>query len=107
METPTAHRGGSAVVALVSALHADLGVAVGRVEPARLLSLLPLLQELEGQSRGVVVLFECERRDGGGDLHFALVPRLVPYNGVSVGVAGPVPLRETQEKSGFRVHSDS
>lgn len=89
------HRGRPAVVALLPGLHADLGVAVGRVEPARLLPLLPLLQELEGQPRGaaVHVLGEHEARDGGGDLHVALVPRLFPHDGVSVGVARPVALR--------------
>lgn len=89
------HRGRPAVVALLPGLHADLGVAVGRVEPARLLPLLPLLQELEGQPRGahVHVLGEHEARDGGGDLHVALVPRLFPHDGVSVGVTRPVTLR--------------
>lgn len=93
--TPPAHRGSSAVVALISALHADLGVAVGRVEPACLLSLLPLLQELEGQPSGIAILFECKRRDGGRDLHLALVSGLLPDDGVSVGVAGPVTLKNT------------
>lgn len=91
-----AHRGRPAAVALVSTLHADLGVAVGRVEPARLLPLLPLLQELEGQSCGdaVSILLKHERRDSGRDLHVALVPRLVPDDGVPVGVTRPVALHE-------------
>lgn len=90
------HRGCPAVVAVLSALHADLGVAVGRVEPARLLPLLPLLQELQGQPRGgaVHVLREHERRDGGGDFHIALVPWLFSHDRLPVGVTRPVTLRQ-------------
>lgn len=86
------HRGCPAVVALLSTLQADLGVAVGWVEPTSFFSLLPLLQELEGQPSGVAVLVERERCDSGRDLHFTLVPRLLSHDGVSVGVAGPVAL---------------
>lgn len=91
---------------LIPGLHADLGVAVGRVEPARLLPLLPLLQELERQPRGtaVVILVEREGRDGGRDLHVALVPRLLPNDGVPVGIARPVALHgHTQEQNNVMV----
>lgn len=93
------HRGRPAVVALLSALHADLGVTVGRIEPACFLPLLPLLQELEGQPRGtsVHVLWEHECRDRRGDLHLALVPWLFSDNRVPVGVTCPVTL---QNRSG-------
>lgn len=93
---PASHRGCPAVVAVLSALHADLGVAVGRVEPARLLPLLPLLQELQGEPRGsaVHVIREHERRDGGGDFHVALVPWLFPHNRLPVGVTRPVTLQQ-------------
>lgn len=92
---PASHRGCPAVVAVLSALHADLGVAVGRVEPARLLPLLPLLLELQGQPRGgaVHVVREHERRDGGGDFHVALVPGLFPHDWLPVGVTRPVTLQ--------------
>lgn len=92
--THAAHRGCPAVVALLSTLHADLGVAVGRVEPASLLPLLSLLQELEGQSRGLAVLLEHKCCDCSRDLHVALVPRFLSYDGVSVGVTCPVALRQ-------------
>lgn len=94
--THTAHRGRPAAVALLSALHADLGVAVGRVEPARLLPLLSLLQELEWQPCGhtVSILLECKCRDSGRNLHVALVPWLLADNGVPVGVTRPVALQQ-------------
>lgn len=93
---PVTHRGRPAVVAVLSAVHVDLGVAVGRVEPARLLPLLPLLQELQGQPRGstVRVLGEHERRDRGGDFHVALVPWLLSHDRLPVGVARPVTLQQ-------------
>src|SRR4029434_11307488 len=71
----------------------DLHVAVGRVEPAGLLSLLPLLEQLAGQPRRRVLLLERERRHRGRDLHRALVPRLVPHGGVAVGEDRPGGLR--------------
>lgn len=94
--THSAHRGCPAVVALLSALHANLGVAVGRVEPACLLPLLPLLEELEGQPCGpsVGVLREHKRCDRGGDLHLVLVPRLLPHDWVPVGVTRPIALQQ-------------
>lgn len=94
--SPYTHRGRPAVVALLSALHANLGVAVGRVEPARLLPLLSLLQELEGQPCGTSVHVLCEHicRDCGGDLHVALVPWLFSHNRVPVGVTCPVALQQ-------------
>lgn len=93
---PVTHRSCPAVVAVFSALNADFGVAVGRVEPARLLPLLPLLQELQGQPRGSAlhVLGEHERRDGGGDFHIALVSWLFSHNGLPVGVTRPVTLQQ-------------
>lgn len=95
-----AHRGRPAVVAVLSAVHVDLGVAVGGVEPARLLPLLPLLQELQGQPRGsaVHVLREHERRDRGGDFHIALVSWLISHNGLPVGVACPVTLQQRTQR---------
>lgn len=93
--THTAHRGCPAVVALLSTLHVDLGVAVRGVEPACLLPLLPLLQELEGQPRGTFpILLEHKGSDGGGDLHLALVPWLLPDDGMPVGVTCPVALQQ-------------
>lgn len=97
---PVAHRGRPAVVAVLPTVHVDLGVAVGRVEPARLLPLLPLLQELQGQPGGsaVHVLREHERRDRGGDFHIALVSRLFSHNRLPVGVACPVTLQQRTQR---------
>lgn len=96
--THAAHRGCPAVVALLSTLHVDLGVAVGGVEPARLLPLLSLLQELEGQPRGAVpVLLEHEGSDSGRDLYLALVPWLLPDDGMPVGITRSVALQQEKQ----------
>lgn len=95
-----AHHGlgpGAAAVLFVSILcHADLGVAVGRVEPPGLLPLLSLGQEAQRTPRGAVLVIEHEGRNRGGNLHVALVTGLLTHNGVSVGIACPVALRTTR-----------
>lgn len=86
---------------LLGDLQVDLGVAVGGVEPARLLPLVALQHEVEGQPGGtglvlllvLVLALETEARDGGRDLHLALVTRLIPDHRVAVGVACTVALQ--------------
>lgn len=94
------HRGSAAVVVLLADLQADLGVAVGGVEPARLLPLVALQQEVEGLPRGsalvLVRVLEAEASDGGWDLHLTLVSRLLPDHRVAVSVACPVTLQGAQ-----------
>lgn len=96
------HRGGAAVVVLLSDLQVDLGVTIGGVEPARLLPLVALQHEVEGQPGGtalvllLVRVLEAESCDCGRDLHLALVTRLIPDHRVAVCVACPVALQGRQ-----------
>ena len=79
----------------------DLQVAVGRGEPAGPLFLLLLGQELHGAGQhqaGVAIGDAAAERvqgqggHGGRDLNVVLGRRLLPHDGVAVGVAGSIPL---------------